>query len=238
LLPTLKELSLFDCKFDDLPSKVCGENWFENVLDKVRAHYGYRPEAPQVFVSYAWGDTSPIASEEDRQRQEVVERLCRTLEKEHCQVVRDKDALRYGDLISTFMKTLGQADLVIVVLSAKYLRSPYCMTELYDIYRRSLGEKEDFLRRIIPLVLADARIGTWRGRAAYAEYWETEFKAMELHLTHLGEEDLKLYRAMKRWQNEVGDMLTYVNDVLVPHGFDDIVKDDFATLRQMLQRHR
>jgi hypothetical protein len=33
-------------------------------------------------------------------------------------------------------------------------------------------------------------------------------------------------------------MLAYVNDTLVPHGFDEIVKDDFAGLRQMLQRHR
>ena len=61
---------------------------------------------------------------------------------------------------------------------------------------------------------------------------------MEQHLTHLGEEDLKLYRAMKRWHNEVGDMLTYVNDKLVPHGFDEILKDDFAALRQMVPRHR
>ena len=79
---------------------------------------------PQVFVSYAWGDTSPNASEEDRQRQEVV--VCQTLEKENWKVVYDKNELRPGHLISTFMKTLGHADLVIVVLSAKYLRSPYC----------------------------------------------------------------------------------------------------------------
>jgi hypothetical protein len=38
------------------------------------------------------------------------------------------------------------------------------------------------------------------------------------------------------WQNEVGDMLAYVNDKLVPHGFDEIVKDEFAGLRQMLRR--
>ncbi|HTB37614.1 MAG TPA: hypothetical protein VK777_11020, partial [Reyranella sp.] len=116
--------------------------------------------------------------------------------------------------------------------------SLYCMTELYDIYRQSLGEKEAFLRRIIPVVLKDAHIDAWRDRAAYAEYWETEFKAMEQHLTRLGEEDFKLYGAMKRWHNEVGNMLTHVNDVLQPHGFDDIVKDDFGALRQMLQRHR
>jgi Leucine-rich repeat (LRR) protein len=37
LLPTLKELYLSRCAFDDLPPEVCGEN--ENVQGKVRAHY-------------------------------------------------------------------------------------------------------------------------------------------------------------------------------------------------------
>jgi hypothetical protein len=37
---------------------------------------------------------------------------------------------------------------------------------------------------------------------------------------------------------DVGDMLAYVNDVLSPRGFDEIVKDDFAGLRQMLQRRQ
>ena len=235
LLPTLKELSLFGCKFDDLPSEVRGEEDRQNVLAKVRSHYG-QAEPPKVFVSYAWGDTSSIASEEDRQRQEVVERLCQTLERESWQVVRDKNKIKYGDSVHDFMKNLGQSNLVIVVLSAKYLHSPYCITELYDIYQSSRGEKEDFLRRIIPLALADARIGAWRDRVEYAKHWEAEFKAMEHEFIHLGEVDLGLYKAMKRWHNEVGDMLAYVNDVLVPHGFDDIVKGDFASLRQMLSR--
>jgi hypothetical protein len=30
----------------------------------------------------------------------------------------------------------------------------------------------------------------------------------------------------------------YLDDTLHPHGFDEIVKDDFAGLRQMLRRHR
>jgi hypothetical protein len=38
LLPTLAELVLWGCKFDDLPIEVCGESTGENVLDKVRAH--------------------------------------------------------------------------------------------------------------------------------------------------------------------------------------------------------
>jgi internalin A len=139
--------------------------------------------------------------------------------------------LRPGELISGFMKRIGLADYVIVVLSDKYLRSP---TELHSIYQRSLGEKEDFLRRIFPLVLADARFDTWRDRLVYTTHWRAEFEEMELHFKDLAESDFRLYKAMQEWHNRIGDMLAYVNDKLVPHGFDEIVKDDFAALRRML----
>jgi internalin A len=125
---------------------------------------------------------------------------------------------------------------VIVVLSDKYLHSTYCMTELHAIYQRSVGEKEDFLRRLIPLALADVRFGTWRARVRYAEHWQAEFRAMEQHFRHLGAADLALYKAMQDWHNHVGDILAHVNDVLHPHGFEAIVEDNFAALRQMLRR--
>jgi hypothetical protein len=50
-------------------------------------------------------------------------------------------------------------------------------------------------------------------------------------------EDFALYQGMRDWHNHVGDMLVHVNDVLHPHGFENIVKDDFAVLCQMLSRH-
>jgi hypothetical protein len=139
---------------------------------------------------------------------EVVKRMCETLERDAWKVVRDKTAMRYGDLISGFMKTLSQADCVIVVLSAKYLRSPYCMAELHGIYQRSVGEKEDFLRRVIPLVLADARFGTWRDRVLYAEHWEKEFKAMEGHLSRIPKLENPTDRSeMKKLLSELSDSL-------------------------------
>jgi hypothetical protein len=248
LLSTLQHLSLCHCPFDDLPSEICRDEELENALGKMRFYYRqqrYRsaetiksvsPETPpQIFVSYAWEDSSTAASQEDRERQVVIQRLCQALENGPWEVVRDKSVLKYGDRISNFMKTLGRADTIIVVLSSKYLRSPYCITELYDIYEQSLREKEDFLRRIIPIVLDDAKISDWRDRVIYTEHWETEFRAMEEHLTHLGGEDINLYKAMRRWHNEVGDMLAYINDVLRPHGFDAIVKDNFAALHHMLE---
>jgi hypothetical protein len=43
---------------------------------------------------------------------------------------------------------------------------------------------------------------------------------------------------MQKWYQDVGEILAYITDVLTPRGFDAIVKDDFAVLRQMLSRHR
>jgi internalin A len=198
-----------------------------------------RPElppktTPEIFVSYAWGDDS---SQEARQRTEIVDRLCKTLG-QGWNILRDSNVLRSGDLISGFMKRIGLADHVIVVLSDKYLRSPYCMTELHSIYQRSVGEKEDFLHRIIPLVLLDARFDSPEERVEYAKHWEARYLKLKSNLDYLSVEDFRLYQDMKRWHLDVGNMLSYINDVLVPHGFDEIVKDEFAGLRRMLQQRR
>jgi len=199
-----------------------------------------RPElppksTPEIFVSYAWGDDS---SDDTRKRTEVVDRFCESLGQHGWHILRDKSAMRPGDLISGFMKRIGLADHVIVVLSDKYLRSPYCMTELNSIYRNSRLEKQGFLDRIIPLVLDDARFGTPEERVEYAKHWETRYLKLRSDLDHLSVEDFRLYKSMQKWHLDIGEMLTYVSDVLSPHGFDEIVKDDFAALRQMLQRHR
>ena len=94
---------------------------------------------PEIFVSFAWGDNS---SQEARQCTEVVDLLCETLRQHGWHILRDSNVLRSGDLISGFMKRIGLADHVIAVSSDKYLRSPYCMTELHSIYQRSLEEKD------------------------------------------------------------------------------------------------
>jgi internalin A len=203
-----------------------------------------KKSTPEIFVSYAWGDDS---SEEARKRTEVVDRLCETLDKDGWHILRDSNALRSGELISGFMKRIGLADHVIVVLSDKYLRSTYCMTELHSIYQQSVGEKEDFLRRIIPLVLADAKFDDLKQKDAYAEHWMTQFKTMDQYLRRLSMQqklsrvaldDFRRYKEMQKWYLDVNDMLAYVNDVLTPRGFENIVKYDFARLRQMLSRRR
>jgi hypothetical protein len=71
------------------------------------------------------------------------------------------------------MKRIGLADHVIVVLSNKYLRSPYCMTELYSIYQRSVGR----FCRLAPDLRAASLMPAlgWlvsQGSASRREFWE------------------------------------------------------------------
>ena len=42
------------------------------------------------------------------------------------------------------------------------------------------------------------------------------------------------YRPLHSDKSHINDILADVNDVLNPHGFDEIMKDDFAKLRQIL----
>jgi hypothetical protein len=103
------------------------------------------------------------------------------------------------------------------------------------------------LRRIIPLTFQDARFDEFHYRDAYAEHWMAQFESMDQSLTRLAAEkklsrlaidDFRRFKEMQKWYLDVGDILAYVNDVLAPHGFDEIVKDDFAGLRRMLEQRR
>ncbi len=204
-------------------------------LEIVEPSVVVRAGKPQVFISYAWGEDTTAAG---RQREEVVERLCARLRSWDYEVIRDKDAMRRGERISKFMHALTRGDRVVVVLSEKYLRSVFCMSELHGIYQYSRSQAEEFLRRILPLTLEDARIGSIRERAAHTRHWKGELDAL-LQLRNdnlLGMQDGMLLVKMSRWIVDVGDMLAHIADVLHPIGFEQIVDGDFAGVRQMLQR--
>jgi TIR domain-containing protein len=195
------------------------------------------PSAKAVYVSYAWGDDRSKAG---RQRGEVVERLCDKLTEWGYKIDRDKNRLRNGDRVSKFMKEIGRGNRVLVVLSKKYLLSPNCMTELFYVYQHSIGDKEEFLRRVIPVVVDDARRITETDcdeRVKYARHWQSRFEKLEPDLALLGEDDLKRYRLIKQWHAVIGDILGFISDELHPHGFDNIVKDDFAAVRELLDKY-
>jgi len=188
--------------------------------------------APEIFVSFAWGDDQ---TEAGVKRQLAVDGLCGYLENQGFLVRRDSQEIRYGGVISEYMQRLGRADRVLVILSEKYLRSISCMTELHAIYQRSQGVQDEFLQRVIPVALEDARFSTPEERVSHARYWQDRSTELKQNIDLLGPKDLQLLRDMRRWSQEISEMLAFLNDTLAPRRLEEIRQAEFQALRELLR---
>jgi internalin A len=191
----------------------------------------------EVFISYAWGDDSP----EGKERQQIVDGLVEALRKnpEPIEVRIDREVMRPGELISAFMDRLAAADRVIVVISAKYLRSEYCMYELFKLYQNCCKKAEDFQRRIIPIILPDAGLsGSTAARLKPAEEWDKQRKELKATFAKnpdiLGEKGYKKYRLICEFSRNTFDMLDYLLDQLQPRDYDRQMEESFPELCEQI----
>ena len=143
--------------------------------------------------------------------------------------------MQFGDRISHFMNRIAGGDRILLVISDKYLRSPYCMYELFKIYRNQGDNPEKFLNKVIPLVLPDTKIDTLSQRLAYAAYWKEEHDKVheaidKLGIAYYGVQTLSDYKSMQAFSQHTADMLAYISDKLVPRDFDRQAQDGFKEI--------
>ena len=171
----------------------------------------------------------------------MVDRLCEAAEQRGLVILRDKRVLQLGDSISKFMQRLAGGDRVFVVLSDKYLHSPYCMYELLEIWRKCSGEEEKFLDRIRVYVIPETKIFSVRDRAQYAIYWQQEYEKVD-RLVHdhgpdvVGPRGFREYKLMGDFRRWVAEILETVADRLQPRDFEDLAKYGLNDLVQGLRR--
>ena len=84
------------------------------------------------YVSYAWREVVDGAP-----REKFVDDLCAKAKARGEPIIRDIDAINVGDSLSRFMKDIGKGERIFVILSRKYLESPYCLYELFHIWFNS-----------------------------------------------------------------------------------------------------
>ena len=175
------------------------------------------------YVSYAWGD----ATGEGREREAVVDRLCDEATHRGIRIQRDKTSLGMGDSITAFMKRIGGGKRVFVVLSDKYLRSPFCMFELLELWRTSRQEGAAFLERVRVFALPDAQIDTPIQRAKWAKHWKEQHDELEPHALLLGEGDFRQLKLMGEFYRHVGDILFIIADIVRPRTFGALARYGF-----------
>lgn len=124
----------------------------------------------EIFFSYAWGDEA----EQGDSREKLVNELYGSLLADGYGVVRDKYDLGYKGFIGDFMKRIGEGKAIIVAVSEKYVRSPYCMFELYEIARNCKFDKYLFREKVLPLVIEFVDFTKPEVIDEYLGYWEKE----------------------------------------------------------------
>jgi len=196
----------------------------------------FPPEGPRVFVSYAWGDGTP----DGQARQKLVETLCARLDEQGVKVRRDQDELRPGELISEFMDRLAEGDFVLTVISDKYLKSEYCMYELFRIYRNCADKPERFLGRVTPLILPDARLDEIEDRLDRADHWTERAKRLEPRIKSsmesVGTSAFRKFRLIGEFARNTSDMLELLVDKLQPRDFDRQADEGFREILAQIGR--
>ena len=133
------------------------------------------PGQHKVYFSYAWGEEG---------QENLVDKLYKSLLKGEpsFELHRDNMSIAYGGLISPYMEEMGRGDLIVVFLSDKYLRSPYCMFELYEIGRNAKFDKEVFSQKVLPIRLEQLKLDDPQVLGGYYTYWEGEKKRWDSFL--------------------------------------------------------
>jgi hypothetical protein len=172
------------------------------------------------YVSYAWADQS------DPKREKKVDAFSEAAKTRGIEVVRDKTTLVHGELITNFMQKIGEDDRIYIFLSDKYMRSPYCMFELFEIWRNNRENKADFLRKVRIFTTDDAKISSPVDWLQYTRYWLQQRDKLQHAIDQVGwadagEDARAQYRNIEAFAGSVSDVLALFADVVKPRTFEE-----------------
>lgn len=170
-------------------------------------------QAAKVYFSYAWGDLTAG----ERNQELIVDRLFDSLSKSGFNVVRDKMTLEYGAFISQFMEELGQGKLIVVFVSDKYVRSPYCMFELFEIARNNKWNKEAFRKHVLPIRLESLAFDKPETLGKYFGFWkEEERKWSEFvrdNMDLCSPAQYRRFQLVKEIKQQLGRLSEWIQDI-------------------------
>lgn len=156
-----------------------------------------------IFLSY------------NHKQSDYADKIEQYLNRHHVAVLRDRHDEKETDSISEFISRVGEADLVILLISDDYLKSYYCL------YEALLAYSHRNKRNLIPILMPDADVLTGKGHAHYLSYWKWESNSRREMLEDMpvtGAEALRReLRQVEVYRNYLGDFLAYIKDTVCIH---------------------
>lgn len=172
---------------------------------------------PEVYISYAW-ETQPDGSN----WMPIIKKLYEALTNESFKVHIDINRLKYKDNIKSFMQELGKGKYIICVINEKYLHSFNCMYEVLQILKNP-----QYIDRIFPIVLKDAKIYDSKKTVQYLLHWESSINDLNNDAKSLSSpayaapifEDIEIMNEIRNVMAKFGDEIGSMN-VLTPETHD------------------
>ena len=197
-------------------------------------------DLPRVYFSYDWGGPEEGSG---NSREDFVDALYEAMQKEDDRylVLRDKMNLNYEGLISEFMKELGKGDLIIVFISDKYIRSPYCMWELYEIGRNCKFDKNTFSQTILPISVERLRLHDPLKLESYFEHWEKEknnwqgFVSRQMVKGNVSRAQWDRYQKTQEIERIFGDLADWLIDINAS-SLNLLEENDFQLVKDALNK--
>ncbi len=191
-----------------------------------------RPSAG-IYFSYAWEKEAQPPGDKET----VVDQLYEALAADGFRVLRDNQTINYGGLISQFIEDLGQGDLICVFISDKYLRSSYCMHELYEIARNSKWNKSHFAGRILPVPLESIRFDDPDVLDLYFDHWEQEkdkwARFIQRRQDQVSREQSNRYHRVQEIHQHIGQLTDWLADINAG-SLKLISENDFAVVKEAI----
>lgn len=229
-------------EIEDTDGKTMPLSAFYHLLEPV----SYRPDGvhvelsaetsqTEIFFSYARG----ADEETGESREKIVNELYTELLNDAYNVQRDKISIKYGDLISVFMERIGKGKLVVVFISNKYLKSKYCMYELYELYRNCRFDKEAFVKRVLPVRVENVELAEVDTRRMIVKHWNDEFEKIEKfhddYPQDIGEAELKERAKIRSIKHHASEMMMLIADINA-ETLPLLRKDDFSIVKNAIEK--
>lgn len=182
--------------------------------------------AKRYYVSYAWADES------DPAREQKVDALCEDAKRRGFEIIRDKTKLAPGDVISEFMEEIADGDRVFIFLSEKYLKSPFCMFELFAMWRSSAQKPNEFRHKVRFFTVDGVKITDPEDWLESTKYWKTRRDRLGLTIDNTGWRDvgievIKKYFVVHEFAGSISNVLALFADTVQSRTFEDFVRDGF-----------
>jgi hypothetical protein len=182
--------------------------------------------ANSIFLSYAWNT-----------EEEFIKSLYKSLKRKFNILIDNEDMENQGR-ISKFMTEIGKGKIIIVALSDKYLKSPFCMNELYEIYVNAGMNADTFAKRVFPIRLEDINLSNKEVVNKYQLYWKAEKEKWEKQIAEdsagVRSEESRQSETFRRIEGEVENILYLVGDIKAFFP-DKLLQTDFKELKDAVR---